>query len=124
MKWLIAALCLVQQVCFAQFEFVEDEAKLPILNPALKDRKTAKLRLDNGLEVYLVSDPGSDQSAAALSVEAGSWMDPKEYPGMAHFLEHMLFMGTGAYPKEFEYMQYIHDNGGTVNAYTATDRTV
>lgn len=124
MKWLIPALCLVQHVCFAHYEFVEDEAKLPILNPALKDRKTAKLRLENGLEVYLVSDPGSDQSAAALAVEAGSWMDPKEYPGMAHFLEHMLFMGTGAYPKEFEYMQYIHDNGGTVNAYTATDRTV
>ncbi len=124
MKWLIAVLCLVQHVCFAHYEVVEDEAKLPILTTTLKDRKTAKLRLENGLEVYLVSDPGSDQSAAALAVEAGSWMDPKEYPGMAHFLEHMLFMGTAAYPKEFEYMQYIHDNGGTVNAYTATDRTV
>ncbi len=124
MKRLFAALCLIQHVCFAHYEVVEDVATLPLLNPALKDRKTAKLRLENGLEVFLVSDPGSDQSAAALSVEAGSWMDPKEYPGMAHFLEHMLFMGTAAYPQEFEYMQYIHDNGGTVNAYTATDRTV
>ncbi len=43
---------------------------------------------------------------------------------MAHFLEHMLFMGTGAYPNEFEYMQYINDHGGSVNAFTASDRTV
>ena len=33
-------------------------------------------------------------------------------------------MGTEAYPKEFEYMQYIHDHGGMLNAYTASDRTV
>jgi insulysin len=36
----------------------------------------------------------------------------------------MLFMGTEAYPNEFEYMQYINDHGGSVNAYTASDRTV
>ena len=43
---------------------------------------------------------------------------------MAHFLEHMLFMGTAAYPNEFEYMQFINDHGGSVNAFTASDRTV
>ena len=59
------------------------------------------------LEAYLISDPGVHESAAALAVEAGSWQDPKEYPGMAHFLEHMLFMGTTAYPNESEYMHYI-----------------
>ncbi|HEY5259669.1 MAG TPA: insulinase family protein, partial [Rhabdochlamydiaceae bacterium] len=94
------------------------------MTPALAERKTAKIRLSNGLQAYLISDPGVHESAAALAVEAGSWQDPKEYPGMAHFLEHMLFMGTAAYPKENEYMQYINDNGGQPNAYTAPDRTV
>ncbi|MBS0648732.1 MAG: insulinase family protein [Verrucomicrobia bacterium] len=108
----------------ASYERVEDKNPLKILTPALSERKTAKIRLSNGLEAYLVSDPGVHESAAALSVEAGSWQDPKEYPGMAHFLEHMLFMGTTAYPKESEYMQYISDHGGTPNAYTAPDRTV
>ncbi|NGX38884.1 MAG: Protease 3 [Chlamydiae bacterium] len=106
------------------YDTVTDLSELSILSPSLSERKTAKLRLSNGLEVYLISDPVVEQSAAALAVEAGSWYDPDEYPGMAHFLEHMLFMGTAAYPKEFEYMQYVSDNGGKVNAYTASDRTV
>ncbi len=108
----------------AQYQIVEDSTKLPLLNPALGSRKTEKLILANGIEIYLVSDPGADQSAAGLAVGAGSWSDPKEYPGMAHFLEHMLFMGNEAYPKEFEYMQFIFDHSGKVNAYTASDRTV
>ena len=106
------------------YEIIEDEAILPILNPALEGRKVEKLVLRNGLQVLLISDPGVDQSAAGLTVDAGSWEDPKEYPGMAHFLEHMLFMGTEAYPNEFEYMQFISDHGGSVNAFTASDRTV
>jgi insulysin len=106
------------------YEIIEDKATLPILNPALEGRKVEKLLLDNGLQVLLISDPGADQSAAGLAVDAGSWEDPKEYPGMAHFLEHMLFMGTEAYPNEFEYMQFISDHGGNVNAFTASDRTV
>jgi insulysin len=126
MKFIFLLLCTT--VCFADnapsgYEIVEDKAGLPLLNPSLSGRKISKLRLDNGLEVYLLSDPGADQSAAALSVEAGSWEDPKEYPGMAHFLEHMLFMGTAAYPQEFEYMQYVADNGGKVNAATWPDHT-
>ncbi len=108
----------------ANYAVVEDEATLPILNPALEGRTVEKLILDNGLQVLLISDPGADQSAAGVAVDAGSWEDPKEYPGMAHFLEHMLFMGTEAYPNEFEYMQFISDHGGSVNAFTASDRTV
>lgn len=106
------------------YEIIEDKANLTILNPALEGRKVEKLKFQNGLQVLLISDPGVDQSAAGLAVDAGSWEDPKEYPGMAHFLEHMLFMGTEAYPNEFEYMQYITDHGGKVNAFTASDRTV
>lgn len=108
----------------SSYRLVEDKAKLPLLNPSLAQRKVAKIVLANGLEAYLVSDPGAEQSAAGIAVEAGSWADPAEYPGMAHFCEHMLFMGTKAYPKEFEYMQFVTDNGGKVNAYTASDRTV
>ena len=108
----------------ATYQIVEDKANLQILTPALEKREVGKILLDNGMSVYLVSDPGVDQSASAVSVRAGAWQDPKEYPGMAHFLEHMLFMGTGAYPDESEYMQYIGDNGGKVNAFTASDRTV
>ncbi|HEX2579029.1 MAG TPA: insulinase family protein [Rhabdochlamydiaceae bacterium] len=123
-KLLFLAIFTATSLFSASYERIEDKNTLKVLTPALAERKTAKIRLSNGLEAYLISDPGIHESAAALAVEAGSWQDPKEYPGMAHFLEHMLFMGTAAYPKENEYMQYINDNGGQPNAYTAPDRTV
>ncbi len=106
------------------FEYVKDETTVPILNPTLVDRKVAKIRLKNGLEAYLVSDPETNQSGASLSVEAGSWSDPKEYPGMAHFCEHMLFLGTKAYPGESDYSQFITEHGGKNNAFTASNQTV
>jgi len=106
------------------FETIEDQSELQILSPTLAERKTTKMRLSNGLEAYLISDPEVEESAAALAVQAGSWNDSKEYPGIAHFLEHMLFMGTKKYPKEDEFLPYIKEIGGKVNAYTASDRTV
>lgn len=59
------------------------------------DKRTYRgLELTNGLRVLLVSDPTTDKSAASLDVNIGSLSDPRELPGLAHFLEHMLFLGT------------------------------
>lgn len=52
------------------------------------------LELVNGMLVVLISHPNIDKAAAALNVGTGSLADPKEVPGIAHFLEHMLFMGS------------------------------
>ncbi len=82
-----------------------------------------KLVLDNGLRVLLLSDPDLNVSAAAISVDVGSLKDPRERPGLAHFLEHMLFLGTEKFPAEGEYGNYIRANGGRTNAYTAGDHT-
>ncbi len=106
------------------YEHVHDACTLKIITPDLAERKTAKIRLSNGLEAYLISDPGAPQSCASLAVDAGSWQDPEQYPGMAHFLEHMLFMGTKAYPNESEYTTFISSHGGKPNAYTAPACTV
>jgi insulysin len=107
-----------------EIEEIADLSELPLLNPDLADRKTQKLRLPNGLEVLLISDPEADQSSAVVTVEAGSWNDPQEYPGMAHFCEHMLFMGSHTYPNENEFSKMIADYNGQTNAFTASDRTV
>lgn len=53
----------------------------------------------------------------------GSMSDPVELPGLAHFCEHMLFMGTEKYPCENEYNKYLSEHGGSSNAYTAADHT-
>ena len=62
------------------------------------DRDYDLIELANGLEVILVSDPNAEKSAAALSIGLGAASDPEEYPGMAHYLEHMLFMGSRSSP--------------------------
>jgi insulysin len=106
------------------FSVIKDENILSILTPSLKDQTIAKIELDNLLSVYLISNPNADQSGAALAVKTGYWQDPKESPGLAHFLEHMLFLGTEKFPKEGEYSEFIQRHGGERNAYTTGDSTV
>jgi len=103
---------------------VADQNPLKILTPSLKEVFYKKLVLANGIKVFLISDKDARQSSASLAVNVGSWSNPKEYLGMAHFCEHMLFMGSKKYPDENAYWKYILDNSGTTNAYTSTDRTV
>ena len=81
------------------------------------------LVLDNGLKVLLASDPKADKAAAALVVLRGSFHEPPEHPGLAHFLEHMLFLATEKYPEVDGYQGFITANGGSANAYTAGDHT-
>jgi secreted Zn-dependent insulinase-like peptidase len=77
------------------------------------------LNLDNQLRVLLVESPGSDKAAASMNVSVGSGDDPAAREGMAHFLEHMLFLGTEQYPEPGEYQQFIRSHGGSHNAFTA-----
>ncbi|KAH8419636.1 hypothetical protein KR222_011395, partial [Zaprionus bogoriensis] len=76
------------------------------------------LQLENGLKVLLISDPSTDVSAAALSVQVGHMSDPVNLPGLAHFCEHMLFLGTEKYPHENGYTTYLSQSGGSSNAAT------
>ncbi|KAL3267868.1 hypothetical protein HHI36_007009 [Cryptolaemus montrouzieri] len=46
-------------------------------------------------------------AAAALCVGVGSFSDPKDIPGLAHFLEHMVFMGSEKYPGENDFDSFI-----------------
>ena len=81
------------------------------------------LELDNQLKVLLISDKTADHGAASLDVNVGSLQDPKARPGLAHFLEHMLFLGTKTYPTAGEYQSFISQHGGMHNAFTAAEHT-
>ena len=81
------------------------------------------IELDNGLRAILVSDKDADKAAASMNVGIGSGDDPKEREGIAHFLEHMLFLGTEKYPEPGEYQQFIKSHGGSHNAFTAFSNT-
>lgn len=81
------------------------------------------LTLSNGLRVLLIHNKESDKSAAALAVKVGHFNDPKDRQGLAHFIEHMLFLGTKKYPDGSEYQKFISQHGGSNNAWTATEHT-
>ncbi len=100
-----------------------DEQSVGVAISPNDDRAYALVMLANGLEVMLVSDPTVEKSAAALSVGLGAAADPDEYPGMAHYLEHMLFMGSDQYPDPDGFMAFTAEHGGMSNAYTGLDIT-
>ncbi|REC93997.1 insulinase family protein [Kushneria indalinina] len=77
------------------------------------------LTLDNGLQVLLVHDPEAERAGAAMNVATGSAFNPARFPGLAHFLEHMLFLGTDHYPDPNDYQQFLGEHGGHHNAFTA-----
>ena len=49
--------------------------------------------------------------------------DPPHLPGLAHFCEHMLFLGTQKYPSENEYNCFLSELDGSCNACTLPDHT-
>ncbi|KAH8302076.1 hypothetical protein KR044_002520, partial [Drosophila immigrans] len=111
------------------------------------------LTLSNGLKAMLISDPSMPTcannpsthsapstpsklstassfeqyrgklSACAVLVGVGSFSEPYEYPGMAHFLEHMIFMGSKKYPEENAFDAFIAKCGGFSNAHTENEDT-
>ncbi len=94
-----------------------------VVQPATDQREFRYVELPNKLRVLLISDPGADKAAASLDVNAGSRQDPADRQGLAHFLEHMLFLGTAKYPDAGEYQAFIGAHGGSHNAYTSFEHT-
>ncbi len=86
-------------------------------------REYRALELENGLKVTLIHDATTDSAAASMDVAIGSGSDPEGRAGLAHFLEHMLFLGTEKYPDADQYSRFIREHGGSNNAYTSFSNT-
>jgi insulysin len=119
----------------------------PLLKSDNDDRDYRLIRLSNKLEVLLIHDKDTDKSSAALDVHVGHLSDPvskkkkeararqmeealtmmiqikNDLQGLAHFCEHLLFMGTEKYPKENDYNQYLAEHSGHSNAFTGMENT-
>ena len=97
-------------------------ATIPIKSPNDHNRYRI-IELSNGLQALLISNPHTDMAAAAMDVATGSGDDPTDRPGLAHFCEHMLFLGTRKYPKADSYQTFISNHGGSHNAMTMFQHT-
>ncbi|MHC8341406.1 pyrroloquinoline quinone biosynthesis protein PqqF [Pseudomonas sp. HLT2-19-2] len=91
--------------------------------PALNHPHLLTETLANGLRVTLHHVPDLKRSAAALRVAAGSHDVSLAWPGLAHFLEHLLFLGTERFPAGLGLMAYVQGHGGQVNAKTSERTT-
>ncbi|MBX9712857.1 MAG: pyrroloquinoline quinone biosynthesis protein PqqF [Pseudomonadaceae bacterium] len=80
-------------------------------------------RLANGLQVAVLSQAGSAQAAISVRVAAGSHDEPAEHPGLAHFLEHLLFLDCADYSGEQRLMPFVQASGGQLNASTQARHT-
>ncbi|MAM71046.1 MAG: peptidase M16 [Gammaproteobacteria bacterium] len=106
----------------AEPDLAGQEIITPVKSP--NDRREYRaLVLDNQMKVLLISDPESETAAASVDVDSGYNADPDNFQGLAHFLEHMLFLGTDKYPEPGEYQEFISSRGGSHNAYTAYENT-
>jgi nardilysin len=62
-------------------------------------------------------------ASCSLVVGAGSFFDPKDIQGLAHLLEHVIFLGSKEFPGADEYSKFMSRHGGYENAYTSFDAT-
>lgn len=114
----VALLCIVAGIVWAGKSNATEIEKSPNDN-----REYRALVLANGLKVTLIHDAESDNASASMDVAIGAGSDPRDRQGLAHFLEHMLFLGTEKYPLAGDYARFIKQNGGSNNAYTTYSNT-
>lgn len=86
-------------------------------------RQYQAVTLDNGITVLLVSDAQATKSLAALTLPVGSLENPADQLGLAHYLEHMVLMGSKRYPQPDNLAEFLKKHGGSHNASTASYRT-
>ena len=75
--------------------------------------------LHNKLKYVIIQDKNEDCAQVSLVVKAGSMNEPEEHMGLAHFLEHMLFLGSKKHIKESYFEEMVNEMGGSTNAFTA-----
>ncbi|MBQ8498548.1 insulinase family protein [Chlamydia sp.] len=120
---LLLCVTLLLTSCPKSFQTIRNENPLTILTPALADQKVAKILCPNGLSLMIVSSPHASESGAALVVKTGSNADPAEFPGLAHFTEHSVFLGNEKYPQRSGFPTFLSTHGGIYNAFTYPDKT-
>ncbi|XP_022651616.1 insulin-degrading enzyme-like isoform X2 [Varroa destructor] len=124
---LAAACALLPIIVYAALTVLQSNdvvLTIPITRKSIADRSDYMgLHLRNGMRVLLASKPDSPTGVAMVCVLVGSMSDPEEIQGLAHFTEHMLFMGSKKYPMEGALKTFVYAHGGSYNGFTKDDTT-
>ena len=91
--------------------------------PSVRSRPVVMEPGDDGAAA--ATDDGAKKKAAcAICVGVGYLSDPPSLEGCAHFVEHMLFMGTREFPNENGWNSHLSRYGGADNGETEAETTV
>ncbi|HXG39366.1 MAG TPA: pitrilysin family protein, partial [Candidatus Limnocylindrales bacterium] len=80
--------------------------------------------LPDGPRVISARLPGVRSVSIAAYVLAGSRLERPDEVGVAHFMEHLTFKGTAAYPTARAISEAIEGIGGSFNAATDREATI
>lgn len=78
--------------------------------------------LDNGMQVVVITNRNAPVVTHMVWYKVGAADEPPGLSGVAHFLEHLMFLGTETVP-EGEFSNIVARSGGQENAFTAWDYT-
>ena len=79
-------------------------------------------QLANGLDIIAEENPDSHSFAAGIFVKTGARDEDMTVNGVSHFLEHMMFKGSGKYTWE-DVNRIFDEIGARYNAYTSQEMT-
>ena len=89
------------------------------MKPPLDFTQYASFRVDDlGLPGFAGVDLSQETGAFAVSVGCGYFNDPKGLPGLAHALEHAVFLGSALQPELKGWDEFLSSRGGIHNAHT------
>ncbi|MBL1322049.1 MAG: insulinase family protein [Methylophaga sp.] len=95
------------------------------LNAAIEDdpyKDIVYLKLDNGLQVYLLSDDKAENTQVELTVAVGTDVEDEKTLGLSHLVEHIVFRDKRIPHRD--YVDYIKEEGATyMNGYTTRYKT-
>ena len=81
-----------------------------------------KTLLDNGVRILTEQRPGTRAVSLGIWVENGSRHEERRQGGISHFVEHLLFKGTGTRSPQ-RIAEEMDSVGGVINAFTGKEST-
>ena len=126
-KYLSSVLTVVTIIFITACQSIAAPVQVPphkIIKSPNDSQEYRYLQLSNGVQVALVSSKETTYSSVVVNVHTGSAQEPDEWPGLAHLLEHMLFLGSDKYPGADDFDSYLSDHGGSSNAWTTNTDTL
>lgn len=97
-------------------------AFVALVRPLSAEPPVTDFRLDNGMQVVVIEDHRSATVTHMVWYPVGAADEPWGRSGIAHLLEHLMFMATDEL-EAGEFSRIVTANGGSGNAFTGHDYT-